>query len=223
MVHEPDARRREKIVAHAERLDDVGETSRRRGVDLECAAAAIVHDVRGAADAVRRAPVPQRDEHVGVVGDVRAGERILHGPPCLVVERIRRPANRRDDDSPDHVPIVEQVHEVGMRRAGEIALVFLGGHRQHDDEPRPVVERDARDERVGALGQRREERERASRVGGSQLDEQFADRGFEWLAIHASQVAMSGDADDQRNQTRWWFRRCVITNPADARLEAALR
>ena len=121
------------------------------------------------------------------------------------------------------MPIVEQIQEVVARRAGEIALVVVMRHRQHDDQVRSKLERDARDERVGALGERGEERERASRIGGLQLDEHFADRRIEQLAVRVFQVAMPRDANEEWNHpdARSRVRRRVIARSTDVGLEAA--
>ena len=172
-------RRREQVVVQRERRGYVGETLRDRRVHVERPGATVVNHLRRAADKIGRQPVPESDERVGVVRDERAGEGVLQRPPGFGVEMIGLPAHCRNDDTPDDVPIVEQIQEVVARRAGEIALVVVMRHRQHDDQVRPELERDARDERVGALGERGEERERPSRIGGLQLDEHFADRRIE--------------------------------------------
>ena len=139
----------------------------------------------------RRRPVPECDDELAPLRDVRRGARVRVLPRAagqhVHLEHVLR--------------AVDQGGELGARgRGGEVALVFLAGQGERDDQPRAEPEGHARADAIRSLGERAQEREGRARVAAPEIAEHLRHAGLELRDVLQTQVAMAAEPDEERQR-----------------------
>ena len=149
-----------------------------------------------------------------MANNIEAGFAILHGAAsCVVAERFdggavqeghfRRRGGARQQP-------VEFAQRVGRKAGLKILPILFERHRQWRDQNSAALQRDARDQLIGAFRERRQNHDWRRPIGGKivlgDTVEDLANPAFKLLDVFVPRVAMPRHADNERH---------TVTRPAD--------